>query len=324
MTVKDPEHVRVIAPSNLNAGYTFNVTTEDGRTLNVRVPLGGVVEGEPFNAEVVMNNNDDGDDDDAPAINPDYASAAVVASSAPVAVTAEPVAPATTTTMPTITKTVVNNPNGTQTVTEETRYPDGRITTTTTTIATPNTPASTAGGGGAAVVAPFTVPTGAWRTQLFSCFDSCSSGIFWMTWCLQPIAIGQLLTRMKLNFCGSLPSGNEYKQSCIIWTTLGIAVWVITWFVMVITQARYVILLVYGMSILAVVALTQTRYYMRQKYTIPADCCADSGCLSDCCCMWWCSCCGIIQMMRHTHDERKYVYHCSSSTGLYSDAPEIV
>ena len=291
----------------------------------MRVPLGGVVEGEPFNAEVVMNNNDDGDDDDAPAINPEYASAAVVASSAPVAVTAEPVASATTTTMPTITKTVVNNPNGTQTVMEETRYPDGRITTTTTTtIATPNTPASTAGKGGAAVVAPFTVPTGAWRTQLFSCFDSCSSGIFWMTWCLQPIAIGQLLTRMKLNFCGSLPSGNEYKQSCIIWTTLGIAVWVITWFVMVITQARYVILLVYGMSILAVVALTQTRYYMRQKYTIPADCCADSGCLSDCCCMWWCSCCGIIQMMRHTHDERKYVYHCSSSTGLYSDAPEIV
>lgn len=145
-----------------------------------------------------------------------------------------------------------------------------------------------------------------------------------MTWCLQPVAIGQLLTRMKLNFCGSQTSGNEYKQSCIIWTTIGIAVWVITWFVMVVTGAGYLFLLVYAMSILAVVALTQTRYYMRQKYAIRAECCADSGCLSDCCCMWWCSCCGIIQMMRHTHDERKYVYHCSSSTGLYSDAPEIV
>ena len=315
MTVKDPEQVRVIAPSNLNAGYTFNVTNEDGRTLNVRVPTGGVVKGEPFNAEVVINNDDGGDTTlFPPAMNPEFAPAAAAA-----VVTAEPVA------LPTITKTVVNNPNGTQTVTEETRYPDGRITTTATTSA-----AASAGGGATttanatSTVAPFTVPTGQWRKKLFSCFDSCSSGIFWMTWCLQPVAIGQLLTRMKLNFCGSQTSGNEYKQSCIIWTTIGIAVWVIAWFVMVVTGAGYLFLLVYAMSILAVVALTQTRYYMRQKYAIPADCCADSGCLSDCCCMWWCSCCGIIQMMRHTHDEQKYVYHCSSSTGLYSDAPEIV
>jgi hypothetical protein len=250
MTVKDPEQVRVIAPSNLNAGYTFDVTTEDGRTLNVRVPIGGVVKGEPFNAEVVANN--DGDNDATtlfpPAMNPEYAPAAVASASAPAVVTtAEPVA------LPTITKTVVNNPNGTQTVTEETRYPDGRITTTTTTSAAANATTT---------VAPFTVPTGAWRTQLFSCFDSCSSGIFWMTWCLQPVAIGQLLTRMKLNFCGSQTSGNEYKQSCIIWTTIGIAVWVITWFVMVVTGAGYLFLLVYAMSILAVVALTQTRYYI--------------------------------------------------------------
>jgi Cys-rich protein (TIGR01571 family) len=317
MTVKDPDQVRVVAPSNLNAGYTFDVTTEDGRTLNVRVPVGGVVKGEPFDAEVVI---DDATTPFPPAMNPEYATAAVE--------TAEPVG------LPTITKTVVNNPNGTQTVTEETRYPDGRITTTTTTTAaaTAATAASTLAAGGGATspnattttTAPFTVPTGAWRTQLFSCFDTCSSGIFWMTWCLQPIAIGQLLTRMKLNFCGSQTSGNEYKQSCIIWTTLAIAVWVISWFVMVVTGAGYLFLLVYAMSILAVVALTQTRYYMRQKYAIQADCCEDSGCLSDCCCMWWCSCCGIIQMMRHTHDERKYVYHCSTSTGLYSDAPEIV
>ncbi len=194
-------------------------------------------------------------------------------------------------------------PNGTQTVTEETRYPDGRITTTTTTSAAATTTSAAGGGATAAntvanTVAPFTVPTGAWRTQLFSCFDSCSSGIFWMTWCLQPVAIGQLLTRMKLNFCGSQTSGNEYKQSCIIWTTLGIAVWVITWFVMVVTGAGYLFLLVYAMSILAVVALTQTRFYMRQKYAIRAECCADSGCLSDCCCMWCGSMCIIVVVRR--------------------------
>ena len=88
--------------------------------------------------------------------------------------------------------------------------------------------------------------------------------------------------------------------------------------------ASFVFILYGIVGLLAFVALTRVRFYMRQKYSIPADCCADSGCLSDCCCMYWCSCCGVIQMLRHTHDERTYVYNCTSQTGLRSDVPEIV
>jgi Cys-rich protein (TIGR01571 family) len=327
MTVKEPEQVRVVAPSTLNAGYTFDVTTADGRTLTVKVPTGGVTEGQSFDAEVV-------DDIKSSATNPNFVAVMAVPATAPVldaepetVVAGEAIPVATSITAvgepaPTITKTVIKNPDGTEIVTEETRYPDGRITTTTTTLAD----ATTTGGGGTPLRTPpstFAVPTGAWRYDLFSCCDTCSSGMFWMAWCCAYAALGQILQRMKLNCCGSKSSGSEYKNSCMLWTVLMIVMWVITFILMPYSENASIII-IYAMSILAVFAMTQARYYMRQKYSIPADCCSDSGCLSDCCCMWWCSCCGLIQMMRHTHDERKYVYNCTSPTGLHADVPEIV
>ena len=78
------------------------------------------------------------------------------------------------------------------------------------------------------------------------------------------------------------------------------------------------------LGIIALVAMTQVRYYMRLKWNIPADCCEGSGCLSDCCCVYWCGCCSIIQMMRHTHDEKVDRYNCGSATGLDMGAPEVV
>ena len=306
MTVKeDPEQVRVVAPSTLAAGYTFKVEV-DGRDLTVKVPEGGVEEGQSFDAEVVSSLTG------SSATNPDF-----------VAVTVEPVAdaavPVAAAGGPIITKTIVNNPDGTQNITEETKYPDGRVTTKTTTT-TPAAQAATAG----AEATAFAVPTGAWRHQLFSCFDTCSSGVFWMSWCCGMIALGQLLQRMKKTFIGTDDSSGSYKQTCMIWTIICIVAYVIGVFLVNVSRGVS-FYIVYGIAgILFLVAATQVRFSMRQKYSIPADCCSDSGCLSDCCCVYWCSCCSVIQMMRHTHDEKKYVYNCTSQTGLGPNDPEIV
>ena len=72
-----------------------------------------------------------------------------------------------------------------------------------------------------------------------------------------------------------------------------------------------------------VVALTLTRNRMRKQYQIPGSCCGDSP-LDDCCCAFWCQCCVVLQMHRHTHDEKAYGYNITSKTGLDEGAPEIV
>lgn len=226
-----------------------------------------------------------------------------------------------------INKTIVNNPDGSQTITEETTYPDGRITKTVT-----NVPA------GAALVSQqqqqqsaanglacnnFAVPTGAWRHDLYSCCDTCTSGMFWMSWCCTYIALGQLLQRMKMNICGQPAVGDGYKTTCQIWTIVWAVLFIFYWIIVSLTNG-YGVFIYTILFILALVAMTNVRYFMRTRYIIPADCCADSGCLSDCCCVYWCTCCSIIQMMRHTHNEEVYYYNCGSSTGLEMGVPEVV
>ena len=165
---------------------------------------------------------------------------------------------------PIITKTVVNNPDGTQNVTEETKYPDGRVTTKTTKVVPP----AQAAAAGAETTA-FAVPTGAWRHQLFSCFDTCSSGVFWMSWCCGMIALGQLLQRMKKTFIGTDDSSGSYKQTCMIWTIICIVAYVIGVFLVNVSRGVS-FYIVYGIAgILFLVAATQVRFSMRQKVFHP-------------------------------------------------------
>lgn len=219
-------------------------------------------------------------------------------------------------------KTIVQNTDGTQTVTEETSYPDGRVTRSVTTIpagavlpivgsSTPTPTRSNASAG---------VPTGVWRHDLFSCFEVCDNGMFWMSWCCTYIALGQLLQRMKMNVCGQ---PGDYSNTCMIWTIIWIVAFVLFWIIVGVTEGWGVFLYTI-VAIFAIVALTQVRYFMRRKWSIPADCCQGNRALSDCCCVWWCTCCSIIQMMRHTHDERVDRYNCGSATGLSEGAPDVV
>lgn len=326
MTTKTPQTVRVVAPATLNEGYVFDVAIEDGTTCTVTVPPGGVKEGEvfvaivsdpivvatatPLDPEIAMVPIPD---EDTPSTNP--------ALSCTVTPAVSTFAAANTTT----TKTIINNPDGTHTVTEETIYPDGRITRTVTTVAAgaiPSPPPAPSKTTSPHPISPTeNVPTGAWRNDIFSCFETCGNGMFWMSWCCTYIAMGQLLQRMKMNVCGK-PDQN-YSNTCMIWTILWAACYMAWWIIVGVTDG-YGFFLYWILAIFAIVALTQVRFFIRQRWNIPADCCDGSGCLSDCCCVYWCSCCSLIQMLRHTHDEKVHHYSFGSATGLAQDAPEVV
>ena len=79
-------------------------------------------------------------------------------------------------------------------------------------------------------------------------------------------------------------------------------------------------------SVYFLVAMCQTRKTIREKYNIPPSSCGDCD---DCCCTFWCSCCSINQMARHTNDYNAYPVECCSGdcfnkTGQPAGAPVIV
>jgi len=257
MSATNGETVKVVAPSTLAEGYTFDATV-NGEVIKVSVPPGGVKEGEMFDAPIVT---------------------AVV--------------------------------------------DQGALSTPLLDAASKDVAAA-----------------GAWRHGLFSCFDTCANGMFWMTCCCPLIAIGQLLQRLKMNFMGQ-PNGS-YKNTCMVWTVLMIVVIAVqsidvalnyeknassdsTYTSVELSASDYIFEIIYLIvSIFALAALTRARFFMREKWSIPADCCEGFGCLSDCCCAYWCGCCATIQMMRHTHDEKQDGYGCGSKTGLSDDAADVV
>ena len=73
--------------------------------------------------------------------------------------------------------------------------------------------------------------------------------------------------------------------------------------------------------VFVLVLITKTRKHIRDKYSINQKNC--KGC-EDCCCGFWCGCCTIAQMARHTADYENYAARCCSDTGLGPNAPAIV
>jgi Cys-rich protein (TIGR01571 family) len=84
-------------------------------------------------------------------------------------------------------------------------------------------------------------------------------------------------------------------------------------------NARTVLNIAYGVFAIFVVARTRGR--IRARYGIPERRCR--GC-EDCCRAFWCACCTVSQMARHTADYENYAALCCSETGLSPNAPSIV
>ena len=85
------------------------------------------------------------------------------------------------------------------------------------------------------------------------------------------------------------------------------------------SNLRSILNLAFG--IFYVVIMARARCRVRSRYGIPERTC--HGC-EDCCCAFWCSCCTISQIARHTADYKNYPAKCSSDTGLSPNAPSIV
>lgn len=81
----------------------------------------------------------------------------------------------------------------------------------------------------------------------------------------------------------------------------------------------YIINIAYAILLIYLIAIA--RYRIRSRYGIPEQNCR--GC-EDCCCAFWCHCCTVSQMARHTADYDKYAAKCCSETGLGRNAPSIV
>ena len=62
------------------------------------------------------------------------------------------------------------------------------------------------------------------------------------------------------------------------------------------------------------VLMCKTRVYIRNKYNIRNKHC--QGSCEDVCCVFWCGCCTVAQMARHTADYETYAARCCSETGL--------
>mmetsp|Transcript_6272 Transcript_6272/g.12547 ORF Transcript_6272/g.12547 Transcript_6272/m.12547 type:complete len:307 (+) Transcript_6272:91-1011(+) len=254
-----PKTVDVIAPTNMAAGYQFNVDS-GGNMMRVAVPAGGVVAGQRFAAIILQD---------------------------------------------------IGTAGGTQTN-------------------------------------PHSIPNGRWRDELCDCckFGCCHPMCClacWFTSC----ALGQVMTRMKLSVCGDPLDGRKqcmptFRILFIITAVYQIINWILT---IVVDEAedddeRYydvendtsnkesdpaieavgavnaAISLSFGLFILIITI--RSRGYIRRKFNIPGNC------FEDCCCSFWCSCCTVCQMARHTADYDQYSANCCSDNGLNGGAPDAV
>jgi hypothetical protein len=164
-------------------------------------------------------------------------------------------------------------------------------------------------------------PKDIWRNGVWDCFEVLCDGMFWQGWCCTPILLGQVMTRFKLNLCGT---GTMEKYEYTFWILTGL--WVL-FLIIFFTGYLYWLALVW-LIFITIIGMN-TRFYIRQKYDIPVtncDGCCDGCCdgmLEDCCCAFWCSCCVTIQMARHSHFHHDYPYQCCTTNGLPSGVPEV-
>jgi Cys-rich protein (TIGR01571 family) len=170
------------------------------------------------------------------------------------------------------------------------------------------------------------LPMDRWRDDLCDCcrFGCCHPVICLGFWC-NPVLLAQVMTRLKLNWNGEAGNkGNTFKVIVGVWIAFILVRWALG---LGINYGNAQILqtvifyLDIAFFIFIIVLAVRTRSYLRARSNIPERNCA--GC-EDCCCVFWCSCCTLTQMARHTYDFDKYQAVCCNSTGIASGVAEIV
>jgi Cys-rich protein (TIGR01571 family) len=162
-------------------------------------------------------------------------------------------------------------------------------------------------------------------------------------WC-PSLALGQVMTRLGLDWTAT-PVRNSHQRTWSPFKVMALftaVYYVIYVFVNAIVNPYIMIspdgnppnpptwvsalmvvrsLIGFAFGIFVLVMMIRTRAYIRQKSAIREQYC--SGC-DDCCLSFWCGCCTVAQMDRHTTDFRQCQAACCSETGLSQQTPFIV
>ncbi|KAL3756088.1 hypothetical protein ACHAWU_009390 [Discostella pseudostelligera] len=200
----------------------------------------------------------------------------------------------------------------------------------------PFTPGINSGVAGVAIPR-VSVPVGQWKDGLCDCFRfGFFHPHFWNA-CYCPLVLaGQIMHRLRLTWLGNEGSIAETaSNSCTLLsiTVVYFVLYVILFLVSfafidvdengnVLSVSSGAVTLAHLRSWLAIIfrvfiliTVARTRWRIRSKYSIPEKNCR--GC-EDCCCAFWCTCCTLSQMARHTADYETYAARCCSETGLSS------
>jgi len=181
------------------------------------------------------------------------------------------------------------------------------------------------------------IQTGSWRDGTR---DWCA--LLWLTLCCPVVALGQVMTRLNLNMCARPRGTRGGTSACRGLAVLAVLYFAVTQVLVVATTLSLLMeddddhnddgnkkrgdndlpagltlfLRLLGASFsLYVCCLTmRTRSYVRRKYRIPEECCC-VGC-EDCLCAYCCPYLSIVQMSRHTGDFRTHRAALCSETGL--------
>lgn len=198
-------------------------------------------------------------------------------------------------------------------------------------------------------------PIGRWRNHLFGCCDVVTQATFWTGLFCAPVLIAQLVTRLDLSYKGhpaldaKRPTtqtvfGEAVEEASLSYNKIMLS------FVAVLCIGNFLPL--FGLIIVAVYVVLLVAYVggnirrsMRRRYRIPhsvpvfqacrqyfcrrtagtsADEVVAGGCLEDCLFMLCCGWCSLIQMARHTHNDKEYPGYCCTTTGLEAGAPKIL
>lgn len=173
-------------------------------------------------------------------------------------------------------------------------------------------------------------PTGKWKDGICDCFayGACHPHL-WCAFFCSKILMAQVMTRMNLTWLGEPGPRAATQNTFKVVIILLLSYWVYSTTLEIASldyrpdnAPLYMMIMKAVGSILWIIwttySLCRTRQSIREQYSIPEQRCP--GC-EDFCCSFFCTCCTLAQMARHTGEYETYPGKCCTSTGLPEGAP---
>lgn len=177
-----------------------------------------------------------------------------------------------------------------------------------------------------------TVSTRKWKDDLFDCFNFgiCHPSFLNAIFC-PLVLLGQIMTRLRLDWAGDPAPADSWSKTfrIMLYVTVG---YMVVGTILAPADLDEVedgaaadhptydlVTSLYGAFILFVTF--KVRKYVRERDQIPEERCG--GC-EDFCCSFWCGCCVVSQMARHTADYDREPAQFCSKTGVPTEVPVMV